>query len=730
MKATAMRVRGPKATQIVNRSFRKEPVLRARDADRPESLVPLVQEQGGLLPLAGLTYLALALLAAFLVVLSAFAPSLSRTLFDEVIIAFGTLLATGLVFAMRWTIVAHERRLARERNLLLTIFDGLPDGVFAKDLDGRYVFANRKFAERKDARSAAAILGKTVFDFMPEELAAVITAEDVELRNGRTGLVDRELSMPDKRGNVKWDITTRVPLAGKDGAVVGIAGVQRDITRSKQMEQKLREQETRLLAAQKIGQLGSFELDLTRGTELEECPMRCSAELLRIAGFGAQQRELARKSTNIFHLVVAEDWSQTKNAIATAIRNVQPYVLDFRILSCDGTQRDVQCAGDVICEPQTGMPTKLQGIVHDVTDRKRAEAQLEQANTQLARHVQELEQRSKELNLLSEMGGWLQSCNTIGEAYTTISNSVEMLFPKWAGTLCTISASRNVVEVVAEWGPPVRSERVFAPEDCWALRRGRMSWFDAEKKSLACVHADGPEVRESLCVPLMAHGEALGVFHLQPREKPITRDATRGSRVEADRKLASVLAEQIGLALGNLKLRETLRNQSIRDPLTGLFNRRYMEESLEREISRAVRDKCSVAILMLDIDRFKEFNDTYGHQAGDAALRTLGDFLKKTVRGQDIVCRYGGEEFALVFGGSSLEGALERAQSLREGVKRLEVHSGGQLLGALTVSMGIALFPNHGLTLADVLREADEALYCAKREGRDKISVWTADSPA
>jgi diguanylate cyclase (GGDEF)-like protein len=131
---------------------------------------------------------------------------------------------------------------------------------------------------------------------------------------------------------------------------------------------------------------------------------------------------------------------------------------------------------------------------------------------------------------------------------------------------------------------------------------------------------------------------------------------------------------------------------------------------------------------MVDLDHFKRFNDTFGHQAGDAALRSLGDFLKKNTRGQDIVCRYGGEEFALVFSGATLEGTVERAEALRVGVKRMEVQYMGQLLGTITVSMGIALFPEHGSNVAEVLRGADQALYSAKREGRDQTCVWAAQT--
>ena len=213
----------------------------------------------------------------------------------------------------------------------------------------------------------------------------------------------------------------------------------------------------------------------------------------------------------------------------------------------------------------------------------------------------------------------------------------------------------------------------------------------------------------------MAQGEALGIMSLQIKSNPEQQHAAPRSSRDSERRLAAVLAEQVGLALGNLKLRESLKNQSICDPLTGLSNRRYMEESLEREFSRASRSKSVLAIVMMDLDHFKRFNDTFGHQAGDSLLRAFGDLLKRSTRGQDIACRYGGEEFALMLTDSSLEGALKRAETLRQQVKQLSVEYAGQLLGAVSISMGIALYPDHGATMAEVLRASDQALYCAKR---------------
>jgi diguanylate cyclase (GGDEF)-like protein len=190
---------------------------------------------------------------------------------------------------------------------------------------------------------------------------------------------------------------------------------------------------------------------------------------------------------------------------------------------------------------------------------------------------------------------------------------------------------------------------------------------------------------------------------------------------ESNQQFAIAMAGHIALALSNLRLSEKLRHQSIRDPLTGLFNRRYMEESLERELRRAVRNNELVALLMIDIDHFKQFNDTFGHQAGDTLLREFGTFLRQRTRGQDVACRFGGEEFVIILTASSLDGASQRAELLREELKQLVVQHVGQVLGALSISIGVSAFPNHGSSAEELLNAADRALYRAKSEGRDKV---------
>ena len=281
-----------------------------------------------------------------------------------------------------------------------------------------------------------------------------------------------------------------------------------------------------------------------------------------------------------------------------------------------------------------------------------------------------------------------------------------------------------MVEAVATWGDTLATEKTFAPDDCWALRRGKIHRVSDATSPLRCAHVSGSPAGGYLCVPLLAHGETLGVLCLgRPSQSPTPSLGSPEDPMGALARQASAVGERISLALANLRLRDVLRSQSIRDPLTVLFNRRYMEESLEREVRRAVRNDECVTLLMLDIDRFKQFNDTFGHQAGDTLLRALGDFLSQRTRGQDVACRYGGEEFVLILAGATADDGCKRAEFLRAELKQLTVQHARQVLGRITLSIGISAFPGHGATAEELLRAADQALYRAKAEGRDRVAV-------
>jgi len=269
---------------------------------------------------------------------------------------------------------------------------------------------------------------------------------------------------------------------------------------------------------------------------------------------------------------------------------------------------------------------------------------------------------------------------------------------------------------VASWGedPPVLA--VFAPDECWSVRRGRLHKVENPQETLHCRHVSEAGPGGYLCVPLIAQGEALGVFHLRPGSPA---EAQTPALAAIKDQLALTVAEDMALALANLRLRETLRSQAIRDPLTGLFNRRYLEETLERELGRVKRVGAPMGVIMMDLDHFKQYNDTFGHSAGDELLGALGSLVQQQIRGEDIACRYGGEEFLLILPGTSISIALERAEILRQAVKEMHRHHQG--LKPTTLSLGVAVYPDHGDTGLQLIQSADAALYRAKQAGRDQV---------
>jgi diguanylate cyclase (GGDEF)-like protein/PAS domain S-box-containing protein len=348
-------------------------------------------------------------------------------------------------------------------------------------------------------------------------------------------------------------------------------------------------------------------------------------------------------------------------------------------------------------------------IAQDITSRKQMEEQLRRSESHLRMVIHNTAK-------LTELVDIFQSCHSMEEAYRITRDALQSMLPGSSGALCVTTSSRNLVEAAVTWGTQPSGEKSFRPDDCWALRRGKVHIVEDLTSPLRCPHSAETSSGPLVCVPLAAHGETIGVLQL---EASVDRDAL--DPIDRLAEQATAIGERLSLALANLRLREALRTQSIRDPLTGLFNRRYMEETLERELSRAVRHGTSVSLLMCDLDHFKRFNDTFGHQAGDRLLRSLGEFLTQRTRGQDVTCRYGGEEFAVVLTGASLEDARKRAQLLCEEVKEIIVQHAGQLLAKVSMSIGVSTFPDHGNTVEELMKAADGALYRAKSDGRDRV---------
>jgi diguanylate cyclase (GGDEF)-like protein len=347
--------------------------------------------------------------------------------------------------------------------------------------------------------------------------------------------------------------------------------------------------------------------------------------------------------------------------------------------------------------------------------RARAERRNEAAANRLQQSLAESEGQRAGLAELTAYAGLLQNCISADEAVALTTRLLGRLLPGSGGTVYRIRASRDYAEQLAQWGRHVvDSQTLVAPADCWALRRGQIHFNTADEDAARCAHlapAMPGNTGQLACIPLTAQGVQLGFIYI----------SSAGSAVTARMALVQAAADQLSMTLHTLSLQEKLRVQSIRDPLSGLFNRRYLEESLVRELARCQRRDLPFSVLMLDVDHFKHFNDTHGHPGGDALLAALGKLLQAQVRAEDIACRYGGEEFTVLLPEAGAEQARQRAEQLLQAIRSLRVEHMGHELPAVTASIGIAVAGRDGAE--HLLQRADQALYRAKHEGRNRVVV-------
>jgi len=438
--------------------------------------------------------------------------------------------------------------------------------------------------------------------------------------------------------------------------------------------------------------------------------------------FGRLPGQFPKTIEEFAGLLHPDDRERIRTEVAATLEGAAEYDTEYRIVRSDGVVRYL-CARAKVYYGEDKRPSRLTGVAWDVTERRLAEENLHLANEKLTQSLRELERRKEQAAILRKMTDLLQACSSSGEAYDIVAQFCAHLFPKYAGVLYIFSSSRNLVKSVATWNGPQVRDVAFEPDDCWALRRGQPYIVDPGQFATPCRHVRDIQGGHA-CLPLIAQGTGLGILYLQDRQR--TGSELPGEFLTPeDRQLAVTVAENVAISLSNLYLQETLRIQSIRDPLTGLFNRRYLEESGERELYRMARGKQPAGLAMIDLDHFKTFNDTFGHEGGDALLRAFGQFLREHLRKEDIACRYGGEEFCVLFCESSLDNTVRRAEQLRSEVSHLSVQHDGQKIGDISISIGIASYPIHGSILTDLIAAADSALYQAKAAGRNCVVTTT-----
>jgi diguanylate cyclase (GGDEF)-like protein len=360
-------------------------------------------------------------------------------------------------------------------------------------------------------------------------------------------------------------------------------------------------------------------------------------------------------------------------------------------------------------------------------DRRETAFQLEQKAAQLAAAVESGTRQNRELKLVAEMLRAIEALPSSLDTGQVVARSFAKLLPGAGGTFFALGAGEARLRQLSRWGEASNQPAELAPEDCWALRHGaryKTTGYDGA----SCAHyrhrgSGAGEGSTRLCIPLVTHDELVGMLHLEGL-------ATQAKLREEQEQLAVTVAEQLALALGNARLRESLRRQSVLDPLTGLFNRRYFEETLRRELARSRRMASPLSLVVLDVDHFKRVNDGYGHAAGDAVLRAIAQLVRQSIRDCDVACRYGGEELVILMPDCSQPDAARRAESLRADLAGAPPMLDGSGPDAITASFGVAEFPIHGPDAEALFRAADKALYQAKREGRNRVVAASSAADA
>jgi diguanylate cyclase (GGDEF)-like protein/PAS domain S-box-containing protein len=596
-----------------------------------------------------------------------------------------------------------ELSLQNEKQLLERLINSSVDGIVAFDRDGFFTVWNPGM-ERIFGVKARDALGRSAFQACPflKELG-----EDVNLAAALKGkrIVSRDKSytIPGNTRPTYFEGYYGPIYNPGDGGVIGGLAIIRDVT-----ERRVAEEEKRI-SEERYRELFENAYDMVYTHDLAGKITSINKAAERILGYARAEALQMR-----FSQLVAPEFQQiARRMIDRQIGDEVPITQELEVISKDARRVTLDVSNRLIF--REGRPIGVQGIARDITGRKKTEEALQQANKKLEAWVQELEQRTRDMNLLSEMGDILRACVTAEEVYQVIVRVSQEVFTAQGGALFVMGPLRNIVEAVAEWGDTSRLELTFTPDECWALRRGRIHWVEDTGVGLLCKHLHEPLPKGYLCVPMMAQSEAVGVLHMiQSENDPMP---------EAKQRLAVAIAEHVAMALSNLRLHETLRNQSIRDQLTGLFNRSFMEESLELELRRAVRTQHPLSVIMLSLHDFQRINENYGLDVGDSILRRMGMLIQANVRKGDVACRYSGHTYVVILPQGSFEAGLQRAKTLCDLVRTLEIKHQSEQVGHTSASIGLAVYPGNGQIAETLLRSAEAAMNRAESSGGNCVVV-------
>ena len=326
------------------------------------------------------------------------------------------------------------------------------------------------------------------------------------------------------------------------------------------------------------------------------------------------------------------------------------------------------------------------------------------------KHVDSINETQEQIEELFAMTDTLQAADSNADAAQVLRATSRKLLPGCGVALYVFNNSRDRLDLIGSWDMPEQYEPTdsLTPANCWALKRGKDHLNNPKEQSLCCSHYIG-EVA-SIEVPMMARGQVFGLLVLGDR-------GGHCDNVDKAQRIARALADSTSLALSNISLREQLRTQSLRDPMTGLYNRRYMEDTLDRFISLAQRQNQPTSVLMIDLDNFKMLNDEHGHAKGDAVLKDVAAQVVGALRPSDVVCRYGGEELLVILPDCAMDDAMMRAEQVRARIELLSDQHGANV----AASIGVASMPETAKSASDLLSASDAALYEAKAAGKNQV---------
>lgn len=543
--------------------------------------------------------------------------------------------------------------------LIAQLIEAIPTPIYYKDAKGRYLGCNAAF-EAYVGRSREALLGKTAYDIWPKDLADSYSASDIDvLKMPGPQVQTGEVVYAD--GTRHQVIVHRAAFLGEDGSPAGIVGVGWDITDRVRAERTL---EDHLRFSEQLIETVPSPIFVK---DEQGIYLACNRAFEEFCGL-QRQNVIGKSVFDVWPAKLAQTYRSADDALMKK-GGVQVYEALMR--AGDGTDRNV-IFHKATFNKGDGSVGGIIGAFWDVTERKHAEQALRRSEERFRRMVEN-----------APFGVLLTDEN---DAVSFTNQRLEEL----------LHYPPERMETLKEWAALVYPDEKYRAEvmgqhakDIYLMRSGELTASPVREVQMSC--GDGV-IRDMEVVVNVEENLVYWVFN----------DVTVRNRAEQ-------------------ALRDVLQAEALHDPLTTLYNRRYLDQAMEREFTRAARAGKSVSVVMSDIDFFKKVNDTCGHDCGDKVLQAVARILSTHIRKGDTACRYGGEEFTLLLPGAVLESAVERANRMRELIRDLSVPCEGATTAKVTMSFGVATYPEHGDTPEKVLKAADEALQRAKSEGRDRV---------